>query len=127
MATDAENVPHLLEDKHSPFTQYFCNLYCKSLLVSEGNSLFGVVFKVFQASEFVAVDCFFKKSSEKGVGWYKVWGLWLPKSMPDNAVTEDALQESFCCFHCVGIFPILQKPAILLIFLQQSSELGQEI
>jgi len=96
-------------------------------LVSEGSSLFGVVFKVFQASGFIAVECFFKKSSEKEFGWYKVWGLWLPKSMPDIAITEDALQESFCCFHCVGICPILWKPAILLILLQQSNELGQEI
>jgi len=96
-------------------------------LASGGNSLFGVVFKVFQASGFIAVDCFFKKSSEKEVEWYKVWGLWLPKSMPDNALTEDTLQESFCCFHCVDIYPILQKPAILLILLLQNNELGQEI
>jgi hypothetical protein len=97
------------------------------LLVSEGNSLFDVVFKVFQASGFIAVDCSFKKSSEKEDGWYRVWGLWLPNSVPDNAISEDALQESFCCFHCVGICPILWKPAILLMLLLQSSELGQEI
>jgi hypothetical protein len=97
------------------------------LLVSEGNSLFSVVFKVFQASGFIAVDSSFKKSSEKDVGWCMIWGLWLPKYIPDDAITKDALQESFRCFHCVSICPILQKPAILLNLLQQSNELGQEI
>jgi hypothetical protein len=47
--------------------------------------------------------------------------------MPDNAITEDALQESFCCFQCMGICPILWKPATVLILQQQNDELGQEI
>jgi hypothetical protein len=39
--------------------------------------------------------------------------------MPKNAITEEVLQESCCCFHSMGGHPTLLKPAIPFILFQQ--------
>jgi hypothetical protein len=54
---DANNAPHLLEDKHLPFHLVPCH-FSKSLLVRVGSSVFIVVFKIFKDSWIIAVDSF---------------------------------------------------------------------
>jgi hypothetical protein len=61
---DAENILHFLEDEQSHFSQCFLNIL-KSLVVSASNNLFSVMFKILQASQAIAVNSFFKKSSQK--------------------------------------------------------------
>jgi len=72
------------------------------------------MFEILQASWVMVVDSSFKKSLLKEVRWCKVQGSWWPKATPDNAVTEEGLQES-CCFHGMGSCPTLLKPAVLFI------------
>jgi hypothetical protein len=47
------------------------------------------------------------------------------KAMPDNATTEEVLQESHCCFGSMRGHPRLLKMTILFIPFQQSSDLHQ--
>jgi len=44
--------------------------FSKSLLVSAGNSLFCVMFKVLRVSWIIAVDSLFKKSPQRKVSWH---------------------------------------------------------
>jgi len=53
---DAENVSNFLEDKHSPFSVFFFCIFSRRLLVSAGNIKFKFMFKVIQASGFIALD-----------------------------------------------------------------------
>jgi hypothetical protein len=57
--------------------------FSKSFLVIATNSLFSVMFKVIWAICLVAVDCFFKKFSQKEVRWYKVCGWLWPQGTLD--------------------------------------------
>lgn len=95
--------------------------------VVQSASACSVMFKVHQASCIVAVESFFKKSLQKEIRWRKVWWSWWPKAVPDNAVTEEVLQESCCCFHSMAIHPILLKPAFPFIFFQQYNGLSRQI
>jgi hypothetical protein len=72
----------------------------------------------------IAVDF---SSPLKEVRWYKVWRSWWPDSTPDNAITEEVLQERRCCFRRVGLRRILLKPAVPFILLQQSNEYNFEV
>ena len=93
------NLTFLKISIHS-FHNGFC-IFWKSLLVSSGNNLLIVVFKVLHASRVIAVDSLFKKSPQKEVRWCKGWGLRWPTSTSDNAVSEKIQQKSCCYFHSI--------------------------
>jgi hypothetical protein len=73
------------------------------------------MFEILQASWVVAVDSPLKKFPLKELRWCKVQGSLWPKATPDNAVTEEGLQESCCCFHGMDSYATLLKPAVLFI------------
>ena len=54
--------------------------------------------KVLQASWVIAEDSFLMKSLQKEIRWHEVWELWWPNTIPNNAITEQILQENLCCF-----------------------------
>jgi hypothetical protein len=73
--------------------------FLKSLLANAGNSWFSDMRNVLQASWVTAEDPIFKKSLQNEVRWHDVWGLLWPNAMPNNVVTEDALQKGLCCVY----------------------------
>jgi len=54
--------------------------------------------KVLQASWVTAEDSFLRKSLQKEIRWHEVWELWWPNTITNNAITEQILKESLCCF-----------------------------
>ena len=120
---NAENVRHTFEDRHSPFSHFFATSQ-SVYLVSAGNSLFFVMFKVLQAPLVITVDSLFKKSPEREVSWRKIWGSWWPKSTADNTINE-VVQKS-CCFRNTCGLRTLLKPTVLLLLFRQNNEFGQK-
>jgi len=109
-----------------PFCIASCN-FSKSFLVIATNSQFSVMFEVIWATYIVAVDCFFKKFSQKEVRWHKVCRWQWPNGMPDNVITGEVLQVSCCGFCTMGGCCIMLKPGFLFVLFQQSSYLIQKI
>jgi hypothetical protein len=60
---------------------------------------------------------------QKEVRWSKVCGSWWPKTVPDNAITEDVLLEG-CYYCCMGSRRIFLKPGIPFIHFQQGNKMS---
>jgi hypothetical protein len=89
--------------------------------------MFNFMNKVLQASWVTAKESFLNKSLQKEIRWHKVWELWWPNTVPNNAITKEILQGSLCCFRSMGCHSILLKPAISYILFQHIYELSRKI
>ena len=95
----SENVRCLLAVKNSPFSEFFFNFW-RVFWVNDGNSLFN--------DNVYGHPGFLSYCTERKFRWHKIWESWWPKSTPDNAITEEVLQKSYCCFTVWMVTPLAE-------------------
>jgi len=66
ITADPENICHLLEDNHSPFSHCFFDFFME--VVNTSISMFSIKFQCIQAAWVTAVHSFFKKFNSKQSG-----------------------------------------------------------
>jgi hypothetical protein len=121
ITAEPDNVPHLLEDKHSPLSQCLATSV-KSLLVSVCNSLCSVTFKVLRASWVIATDSVFKKSHQKEVvRCREIWWSWWPSPRLIMWTPKNFCKKAAVVF---AVWARLAKPETPSILFQQTSELS---